>query len=183
MSNESTDPRYHYLVEVDGDSPEAMKTRAEADDFADESIAGLPQSDGEWQGEWVRMYKLVKEWELQPASGPDDEKEYSEMQVVYEDDDDPPVCRLQFPDGSVPANAREAAEGWKACYDKKCELLAITLEMLKAERAEWNDFAGIKRPEGSAPLSPKDARLMREIFRPVSEPAVPPAASRRAVGG
>ena len=30
---------------------------------------------------------------------------------------DPPVCRLQFPDGSVPANAREAAEGWKRWCD------------------------------------------------------------------
>lgn len=33
------------------------------------------------------------------------------------EDMDPPVCRLQFPDGSVPANAREAAEGWKRCYN------------------------------------------------------------------
>jgi hypothetical protein len=31
---------------------------------------------------------------------------------------DPSVCRLQFPDGSVPSNAREAAEGWKKWYDK-----------------------------------------------------------------
>src|SRR5579864_4144053 len=31
---------------------------------------------------------------------------------------DPPVCRLQFPDGSVPGNAREAAEGWKSWYEK-----------------------------------------------------------------
>lgn len=30
---------------------------------------------------------------------------------------DPPVCRLQFPDGTVPGNAREAAEGWKRWYD------------------------------------------------------------------
>ncbi len=32
-------------------------------------------------------------------------------------DSDPPVCRLQFPDGNVPGNAREAAEGWKREYD------------------------------------------------------------------
>ena len=38
---------------------------------------------------------------------------------------DPPVCRLQFPDGSVPGNAREAAEGWHARY-----------ESLKAEHHE-----------------------------------------------
>lgn len=25
---------------------------------------------------------------------------------------DPPVCRLQFPDGTVPGNVREAADGW-----------------------------------------------------------------------
>jgi hypothetical protein len=31
---------------------------------------------------------------------------------------DPPVCRLQFPDGSVPGNAREAAEGWKRVADE-----------------------------------------------------------------
>jgi len=31
---------------------------------------------------------------------------------------DPPVCRLQFPDGTVPGNAREAAEGWKRWYDE-----------------------------------------------------------------
>jgi hypothetical protein len=31
---------------------------------------------------------------------------------------DPPVCRLQFPDGTVPGNAREAAEGWKKWADE-----------------------------------------------------------------
>lgn len=30
---------------------------------------------------------------------------------------DPPVCRLQFPDGHVPGNAVEAAEGWKRWAD------------------------------------------------------------------
>ena len=30
----------------------------------------------------------------------------------YEIDPDPAVCRLQFPDGSVPSNATEAAQGW-----------------------------------------------------------------------
>lgn len=34
-----------------------------------------------------------------------------EMQI------DPPICRLQFPDGSVPGNAREAAEGWRERYN------------------------------------------------------------------
>lgn len=31
---------------------------------------------------------------------------------------DPPVCRLQLPDGTVPANAAEAAIGWKREYDR-----------------------------------------------------------------
>lgn len=34
-------------------------------------------------------------------------------------DADPPVCRLQFPDGHVPGNAREAAEGWHRWYNAK----------------------------------------------------------------
>ena len=32
---------------------------------------------------------------------------------------DPPVCRLQFPDGTVPGNVREAAEGWKKIADEE----------------------------------------------------------------
>lgn len=32
---------------------------------------------------------------------------------------DPAVCRLQFPDGTVPGNAREATEGWKKWYDEE----------------------------------------------------------------
>ena len=28
------------------------------------------------------------------------------------------ICRLQFPDGTVPGNAREAAEGWKRWADE-----------------------------------------------------------------
>jgi hypothetical protein len=37
---------------------------------------------------------------------------------------DPPVCHLQFPDGSVPGNVREAAEGWKRWHDDKQALIA-----------------------------------------------------------
>ena len=33
-------------------------------------------------------------------------------------DFDPPICRLQFPDGSVPGNLLEAAEGWKRRYEE-----------------------------------------------------------------
>jgi len=31
---------------------------------------------------------------------------------------DPAICRMQFPDGTVPGNAREAAEGWKRWADE-----------------------------------------------------------------
>ena len=34
-------------------------------------------------------------------------------------DFDPPICRLQFPDGSVPGNLLEAAEGWKRRYEER----------------------------------------------------------------
>lgn len=32
---------------------------------------------------------------------------------------DPPIVRLQFPDGSVPEDLRECAEGWKRHYERK----------------------------------------------------------------
>ncbi len=38
--------------------------------------------------------------------------------AALEEDLDPPVCRLQFPDGTVPCNAREAGEGWKKWADE-----------------------------------------------------------------
>jgi uncharacterized protein (UPF0147 family) len=38
---------------------------------------------------------------------------------------DPPVCRLQFPDGTVPGNVREAAEGWKRWADDFQQRLMI----------------------------------------------------------
>jgi hypothetical protein len=31
---------------------------------------------------------------------------------------DPAICRLQFPDGSVPADVQECAEGWKRAYEE-----------------------------------------------------------------
>ena len=40
------------------------------------------------------------------------------IELVFEERDrlvqqvDPAVCRLQFPDGSVPGNVTEAAQGW-----------------------------------------------------------------------
>lgn len=37
--------------------------------------------------------------------------------IIPATDWDPAVCRLQFPDGTVPGNAKEAAEGWKQAYD------------------------------------------------------------------
>lgn len=48
---------------------------------------------------------------------------------------DPPVCRLQFPDGSVPGNAREAAEGWKRRHDEmQNELNKLRGALRKAAR-------------------------------------------------
>lgn len=43
---------------------------------------------------------------------------------------DPPVCRLQLPDGSVPGNAREAAEAWHAAHDRA----SARASAFKAER-------------------------------------------------
>lgn len=48
---------------------------------------------------------------------------------------DPPVCRLQFPDGTVPGNAREAAEGWKKWADE-FEQRALKWERLHDQRTE-----------------------------------------------
>lgn len=31
---------------------------------------------------------------------------------------DPAICRLQFPDGSVPEDIQQCAEGWKRAYDE-----------------------------------------------------------------
>jgi NTP pyrophosphatase (non-canonical NTP hydrolase) len=61
---------------------------------------------------------------------------------------DAPVARMQFPDGSVPSNTIEAAEGWKRHYDelerrtRENKPASLTFDMLaKAndERAkQWN---------------------------------------------
>ncbi len=47
---------------------------------------------------------------------------------------DPPVCRLQFPDGSVPGNAREAAEGWHQHCDRASDERNDLREDLTAAR-------------------------------------------------
>ncbi len=48
---------------------------------------------------------------------------------------DPPVCRLQFPDGTVPGNSREAAEGWKKWADDWREAVQKTIAERDEERA------------------------------------------------
>jgi hypothetical protein len=58
------------------------------------------------------------------------EKERDEWRALYSRDLDPPVCRLQVPDGWVPGNAREAAEGWHAAYEQA----SADRDALKKER-------------------------------------------------
>lgn len=41
--------------------------------------------------------------------------------------------------------------------------LTKQVEALLAERAEWNEMFSINRPEGSPPLTPKEARLLKAI--------------------
>jgi hypothetical protein len=51
----------------------------------------------------------------------------------------PSVCRLQFPDGSVPGDAAEAANGWKKWADEfehRAREAAEEIERLRAELAE-----------------------------------------------
>lgn len=52
-----------------------------------------------------------------------------------ERDADPPVCRLQLPDGRVPVNARAAAEAWHAVADKALADLAAERSSMEAQRA------------------------------------------------
>ena len=40
---------------------------------------------------------------------------------------DPPICRLQFPDGSVPGNIFECAEGWKHWYESHGNDVALVI--------------------------------------------------------
>ena len=110
----------------------------------------------------------IDTWDAMNGIGTCNEEVMPELAACLDDDSDSPVCRLQFPDGSVPANAREAAEGWKVCYDECQDFVSRTLEMLKAERAEWCAMFGVKHPPGK-PLSPKDVRLMKAIFAPGRE--------------
>lgn len=48
---------------------------------------------------------------------------------------DPPITRLQFPNGNVPGNIRECAEGWKAAYDEsaKCSSAYFKMAMENGE--------------------------------------------------
>ena len=40
---------------------------------------------------------------------------------------DPPICRLQFPDGSVPGNIFECAKGWKHWYESHGNEVALSI--------------------------------------------------------
>lgn len=54
-------------------------------------------------------------WREMPV--PPIHKEAADMIELLEGIIDPPICRLQLPDGCVPGNAKEAAEGWKKWAD------------------------------------------------------------------
>ena len=54
---------------------------------------------------------------------------------------DPPVCRLQFPDGTVPANAREAAEGWKRWHDEKAAQARVEADDDERASPDWIEKA------------------------------------------
>lgn len=58
---------------------------------------------------------------------------------MLEADLDPPICRLQFPDGSVPGNAREAAEGWKKWADEFQRRADVELDRLRNENAKLRE--------------------------------------------
>ena len=64
---------------------------------------------------------------------------------------DPPICRLQFPDGHVPGNIAECAEGWK----KHAEKFWTERDRLKATNAELvkalEEIAGGHVPAGAMP--------------------------------
>lgn len=58
---------------------------------------------------------------------------------------DPPVCRLQFPDGHVPGDAKEAAEGWKKWADEFERRWKAAKEALRDYQysggADWSQMA------------------------------------------
>jgi hypothetical protein len=55
---------------------------------------------------------------------------------------DPPVCRLQLPDGSVPGNAREAAEMWHAA----CQEMWKQRDKAKTDLDDARESIGTLRP-------------------------------------
>jgi hypothetical protein len=64
--------------------------------------------------------------------------------VELEGELDPAICRLQFPDGSVPGNVLECAEGWKRWYEQTSDRIAELrrerdAQYERAEREHWRN--------------------------------------------
>jgi hypothetical protein len=105
---------------------------------------GLP--DGAEPGEWIaeRLAKLhaIEEEATGEAAGNDIDgvEPHRVLEILVETrqalaaaearaaeaerERDPPICRLQFPDGSVPGDVLECAEGWKRWYEQTYERVA-----------------------------------------------------------
>jgi hypothetical protein len=63
---------------------------------------------------------------------------------------DPAVCRLQFPDGSVPGNAKEAAEGWKRRHDEVRGTMLYYQDRCLKMAGALHAFVHGKRPDGTS---------------------------------
>lgn len=112
-----------------------------------------------------RLARVLDLWQRRPASvAADDAREfatqcgYAGLVIVPTDDVDPPVCRLQFPDGSVPGNAREAAEGWHRWAQTYHEQFAAK----QADAADWHQTA-IQRAERIRSLEAELAAVRGEV--------------------
>jgi len=79
--------------------------------------------------------------------------------AALESELDPPVCRLQFPDGTVPGNAREAAEGWKRWYDEEWRTVKSIATMLG-----WMNKPPRDSLEMSISALKKDAERLRDDY-------------------
>jgi hypothetical protein len=94
---------------------------------------------------YVRQGKVATSEERRAALGDALQHAYGLLRLSLNDLIDPPVCRLQFPDGGVPGNAKEAAEGWKKWADEFQRRWKAAEDELKDARysggADWAQMA------------------------------------------
>ena len=100
---------------------------------------------------------------------------------------DPPICRLQFPDGGVPGNIFECAEGWKRWYETNgnevslaitardrlwCRAVCEALNTFEIERLtrRFNEL----RAEPSPKQSNEVETLARQLYEAEPKPPGPP---------